>query len=260
MRKEMTMETIDWREAAIALKRDVSEHDGFLTIQRDSLRQRFGIGRLTQGISNDLRATLEEHGMFVIPHPYYAQGNTVRVYDIESEIGKIAWAVVAPHSASERPLVDAVDLYNRANSRKDRRSDDVPWLTALDVFLQLVIGRPPEGWEDLHDDRPPYQLIGSLAATLDLPDGVETSKETVAIAGAVCACRPHRLRWDGAPPALGRALGEAAEEQKQIFDRVLREAAVHLLGGRQIPSHNVELGRLGLRYRREAQGGIGWLR
>lgn len=252
--------TTNWNEVAAALKREVSEHDGFLTIQRDTLRQRFGIGRLTQGISNDLTATLDQYGMFVIPHPYYAEGNTLRVYDMESEIGKIAWAVVAPDRASERPLVDAVNLYNRANAGKDRRSDDVPWLTALDIFLQLVIGRPPEGWEDLHDDRAPYQLVGALAASLGLSEDVVASRETVGIAGAVCACRPHRLRWDAAPPALGTALAEAAQEQKQIFDRILHQAAVHLLGGGEVPPRNVELGRLGLRYRREAQGGIGWLR
>ena len=41
---------------------------------------------------------------------------------------------------------------------------------------------------------------------------------------------------------------------------VLREAAKHLLGGAEIPSRNVELGCLGLRYRQEAKGGIGWYR
>jgi hypothetical protein len=68
------------------------------------------------------------------------------------------------------------------------------------------------------------------------------------------------LRWEGAPAGLGDALTEAARKQKEIFDGVLHEAAKHLLGEAEIPSRNVELGRLGLRYRREAKGGIGWLR
>jgi len=89
---------------------------------------------------------------------------------------------------------------------------------------------------------------------------IVSAKETVGIAGAVCACRPHRLLWEGAPPRLGAALAEAAKKQKAIFDGVLREAAKHLLEGAEIPSRNVELGLLGLRYRREATGGIGWLR
>jgi len=76
----------------------------------------------------------------------------------------------------------------------------------------------------------------------------------------VCACRPHRLLWEDAPPGLGAALAEAAKKQKAIFDGVLREAAKHLLEGAEIPSRNVELGCLGLRYRHEAKGGIGWLR
>jgi hypothetical protein len=252
--------TIDWKEAAIGLNRDVSEHGGFLTMQRDTLRERFGIGRLTQRISQDLTTTLYEHGMIVFPHPYYMQGSSLRVYDVESEIGKIALAIADPQLATERALVDAVNLHTRANAGKDRRSVDVPWLSALDVFLQLVIGRPPEGWEDLEDGREPYQLVAALAASLDLPAEVADAHETVRIAGAVCACRPHGHRWEGAPPGLAVALAEAARKQKEIFEGVLQEAAKHLLGGAEIPSRNVELGRLGLRYRREAKGGIGWLR
>jgi hypothetical protein len=203
---------------------------------------------------------LRKHAMIVCPHPYDADGNTLRVYDIESEIGKIAWAVTDPQATSERALVDAVNLHARANAGKDRRSDDIPWLAALDVFLQVVIGKPPEGWEDLEDDRETYQLVAALADSLDLPTDVADARETARVAGAVCACRPHKLRWDGAPSGLAAALAEAARKQKEIFERVLQEAAKHLLGGAEIPSHNVELGRLGLRYRREAQGGIGWLR
>ena len=128
------------------------------------------------------------------------------------------------------------------------------------MFLQLVIGKPPEGWEDLDDDREPFQLVAALAASLDLPADVVDAKETVRIAGAVCACRPHRYRLEDAPPGLGAALAEATRKQKESFDGVLREAAKHLLEGAEIPSRNVELGRLGLRYRHEAKGGIGWLR
>ena len=153
-----------------------------------------------------------------------------------------------------------MELYARANAGKDRRSDDVPWLSALDVFLQLVIGKPPEGWEDLDDDREPFQLREALAASLGLPDDIVNAKETVRIAGAVCACRPHRYRLDDAPPGLGAALAEAARKQRECFDAVLLEAAKHLLEGAEIPSRNVELGRLGLRYRHEAKGGVGWLR
>ena len=79
---------IDWDEAAKKLKRDVGEHGGFLTMQRDELRERFGIGKLGVKISEDLWTTLYEAGMIVFPHPYDTCGNTVRVYADESDIGK----------------------------------------------------------------------------------------------------------------------------------------------------------------------------
>jgi hypothetical protein len=249
----------DWNEVAVVVKREARERGGFVTMQRDAFRERFGIGRFTEKNSGELQATLEEHGLIVSPHPYL-QGTTLRVYDIESDVGGIAHAVVDPQNVSERALVDTVNLHARANAGKDRRSDDVPWLSALDVYLQLVIGKPPEGWEDLEDEREPYQLVAALAASLEIPTDVVDSKEIVRVAGAVCACRPRGPRWEAAPRGLGVALAEAARKQKDIFDGVLREAAKHLLGGAEIPSRDVELGRLGLRYRREAQGGIGWLR
>jgi hypothetical protein len=252
--------TIDWDKAAAALKRDVVEHGGFLTIQKDSLRDRFEIGRLTERISGDLVYTLDQHGMIIVPHPYYKEWTSLRVYDVESEIGKIVLAVDNPQDVPERALIDVVELYRRANAGKDRRSDDVPWLSALDVFLQLVIGKPPEGWEDLDDDREPFELREALAASLGLPADIVHSKEIVRIAGAVCACRPHRYRLEGSPPGLGAALAEAGRKQKEGFDAVLLEAAKHLLEGAEIPSRPVEMGRLGLRYRHEAKGGVGWLR
>jgi hypothetical protein len=65
--------TIDWDKAKV-LKHDVVEHGGFLTLQRDSLRERFGIGRLTERIAQDLVETLDQFGMIMLPHPYYMVG------------------------------------------------------------------------------------------------------------------------------------------------------------------------------------------
>ena len=67
---------------------------------------------------------------------------------------------------------------------------------------------------------------------------------------------PARATVGKRAAGLGATLAEAARKQKDIFDGVLREAAKHLLGGAEIPSRKVDLGRLGLRYRREAQGDI----
>jgi SNF2 family DNA or RNA helicase len=55
--------TSDWNEAVVDLQRDVHEHGGFLTMQRDTLRERFAIGRLTEGISQELLTMLQEHGL-----------------------------------------------------------------------------------------------------------------------------------------------------------------------------------------------------
>jgi hypothetical protein len=239
---------MDWDDAARALKRDVREHGGFLTLQKDMLRERFDIGRLAEKISQDLVDTLEEHGLIVFPHPFEAHG-TLRIYDVETDIGKIALAVIDPHDVTERALVDAVSLQERADAGKRRRSVCVPWLSALDILLELVIGRWPEGWEELDDDREIYQLVASLATSLGLTTDLGDS-ETRQMAVAVSACRP-RVRWDGAPPTIAAILKEAARKQKYIFDGMLRDAAKHLLGGAEIPSRDVDLGCLGLRHSRE---------
>jgi hypothetical protein len=248
--------TIDWDEAAVALKRDVEKHGGFLTLQKEALRERFGIGRLAEKITEELVDTLDSHGMLVFPHPYNREGSSLRVYDVQSEIGKIALAVLDPHSVPETALVDAWSMNERATAGKQRRSVCVPWLSALEVFLQLVIGRTPEGWEHLDDSREPYQLVEALAASLKLPAEIVHATETIRLAGAVCACRPRGRRWESAPAKLGATLDEAAWKQKDIFDRVVRAAAEHMLGGAEIPSSDVDLGGLGLRYRRETQGGV----
>ena len=123
--------TIDWDEAAVGLKSDVDEHGGFLTMQKDTLRERFDIGRLTEGISQDLVNTLEEHGMIILPHPYNVGGPSYRVYDVESEIGKIARAVGYPQDVPETALVDAVNLYER-----DRRKASAIRLCSVAVGVR----------------------------------------------------------------------------------------------------------------------------
>jgi hypothetical protein len=248
--------TIDWNEAAFALRREVDKHGGFLTLQRDTLRERFGIGGFGKKNTEDLVDTLRSHAMLVSPHPYNMEGSSLRVYNVESEIGKIALAVLEPHSVSERALIDTVSLHERATAGQRRRSICVSWLSAFDLLLQLVIGRSPEGWEDLDDDREPFELVEALAESLELPVGIVHASDTVRLAGAVCACRPRGRRWDGAPSELGTTLADAAHKHKNIFESVIREAAKHLLGGDQIPPWEVDVGGLGLRYRREAQGEV----
>ena len=113
--------TIDWNKAAVALKHDVVEHGGFLTMQKEALKKRFGIGFLKVNNSEELRRTLEEHDMIVIPHPHEA-GTSLRVYDVEREIGKIALAVADPQSVPESALLDVVELY----AREGREGSAIP--------------------------------------------------------------------------------------------------------------------------------------
>jgi hypothetical protein len=240
--------TIVWETAAADLKRDVLAHGGFLTIRKDTLRERFEIGRLTEGIAQDLLKTFNESGLIVFPNPY--ESGPFRVYEVQSEIGKVALAVLNPESFPETALVDVVNLHDRATAAKHRRSVNVPWLLALDVFLQVVLARQPEGWEDL-DDREPFQLGEALAERLELPREMFHATETKRVAGAVWACRPRVSPWESVPPSLASILAEAARKQKFIFDGMLRDAAKHLLGRAEIPSCNVDLGCIGLRKRRE---------
>src|SRR5260370_40046249 len=98
--------TVDWNQAALGLKCDVGEHGGFLTIQKDSLRDRFGIGRLTKVTAQDLLTRLREHGMILFPDPYDMQGTSLRIYDVKSEIGTIAMAVAYPQGVPGTALAD----------------------------------------------------------------------------------------------------------------------------------------------------------
>ena len=130
--------TIDWNEAAKGLKRDVDAHGGFLTMQKDKFRDRFGISRLKRYNTEELLDVLSKHGMTVVPHPYYGEGASLRIYNIETEIGRIAQAVAHPQDVPETALIDAVNLIERVTAGKRRRSDCVPWLSALDIFLHYV--------------------------------------------------------------------------------------------------------------------------
>ncbi len=245
--------TIDWEETAKRLKQDVCAHGGFLTMQREKLRERFGLFKLAKNNTKDLLAILDKHRMIVLPHPYRVITTLLRVYDVESEIGKIAQAIAYPQEVPETALVDAARLYERAAAGKRWLSVRVPWLLAFDVYLQLVIGRPPAHWELLDDDCEHYQIVASLAASLKLRNDID-EKEAVRIAGAVWECRPRVRTWEDAPQSLLAILAEAARKQKYIFDGMLRDAAKHLLGAVEIPSHDVDLGCLGFRYRCETQG------
>jgi hypothetical protein len=235
---------------------------GFLTMRRDELRDAFGIGRLTEGQSQSVVEALNRQGVVSIPHPF-ASGPTLRLYDEQHPIGDIAWAIVRPDSIPDSPLRRAADAFTRQNAGRDLRSDDVPWPLAFDVFLQVVLGRDLDDWEELRDDRHPSELARTLATALGFQPGLADQPSTLRIAAATCSIRPRRRSWvasefvlEGDPTAAAQplleALATAHRRQKDEHERVLQQAARLLLGSGEIPNHPVELGLLGLRYRRES--------
>lgn len=234
---------------------------GFLTIRRDELRDHFGIGRLTEGQSQAITVALRKQEVIAIPHPF-SSGPTLRLYDGQHPIGDMVQAIVWPDEIPETPLRRASDAFSRQNAGRDLRSDDVPWPMAFDLFLQVALGRELDDWEELRDDRHPTELARAFAQALGFPPELADEPSTLRIAAAACAIRPRRRNWvaaefvpEGEPASSAQglldALGTALRRQKDEHERVLQQAARLLLGSTEIPHHPVELGLLGLRYRRE---------
>jgi hypothetical protein len=238
---------------------------GFLTLRREELREAFGIGRFTEQQSDSIVAAIVQLGLLVYPHPF-VPSPTVRLYDRKHSVGQIAESVLVPGEMPDTPLRNAAQAFAREHAGRDLRSDDVVWISAFDLLLQVVLGRPPEGWEDLNDDRHPSQLARELGHALGLAAGVTDLTSTLRIAAAVCALRPRRRRWTvgelASPTAPAAAtvafLGHVRAAHLALqteHEHLLREAALLLLGGETVPEVPVELGLLGLRFRREEADG-----
>lgn len=233
---------------------------GFLTLRKDELREAFGVGRLTESQADQIDDALEDAGVYVFPHPYVS-GATLRLYDHKHPIGELAVAVAEPENTTDAPLRRAADSFARERAGRDLRSEDVSWLEALEIFLQLVMGREPQGWEDLRDQRHGSMLARELAAALDLEPAVAESPTVIKLAAAVCCLRPKARGWNAADLATDPESSYAAElvtildardrRVREELDRALRAAARVLLDGKEIPGAQVELGTLGMRRRRE---------
>jgi hypothetical protein len=234
---------------------------GFLTMRRDGLRDAFGIGRFTEGQAEAVCEALGRLGVFVYPHPF-DNVSTLRLYDQKHPIAGIAEAVALPDAMPETALRNASEVFARERAGRDIRSDDAPWLVAFDILLQTVIGREPEGWEEMRDDRHPSQLARELGQALGFAQGVTDQIALLRLAAAVCAFRPRRRQWlaselsggaEGPSAVLPFIDGlEAANRRlRDEHERLLHQAARFLLRADEVPSVAVELGLLGLRYRRE---------
>jgi hypothetical protein len=236
---------------------------GFLTMRREELRDLFDIGKFTEAQAERAVEALHDVGIHVFPHPFDSY-TTLRLYDHRHPLGEIAHAVIDPNSSTDAPLRRAADTFARERAGKEIRSDDVPWLEAFQLYLLLVLGREPEGWEDLKDDRPSSLLARELAVALGFPEELSDGPSIVGIASAGVAIRPRTRRWrpeDFATSANGASnvgdfvgtLETRDRRVKEDYERVLHTAARLLLDGREVPTTQVELGLLGMRRRRQAE-------
>jgi len=252
----MTTNDYDATAARIALQIKAAEA-GFLTMRRDELRAAFGMGRITQGLSDQVAQALADHEVFIYPRPADG-GYTVRVYDRGHPLGKAAIAVVSPDETTDAPLRVLGSIHRRAVAGLELRSDDVPWLEAFDILLQLATGREPSGWEELRDDRHGAVLAQEVAQALGLEPGMVQDRWLINVATAVTHRRPRSRPLNagelaGSPSslvaaeALAKLLEEREAELREAHERSLRAAAVLVLGRDDIPTHRVELGLLGLR-------------
>jgi hypothetical protein len=225
------------------------------------LREAFGIGRLTEGQSEAVSEALGRVGVFAFPHPF-ASGPSLRLYDKKHPVASVAEAITQPDVVPETPLRRAAEAFARESAGRDLRSDDAPWLTVFDLFLQIVQGRDPDGWEEMRDDRHPSELAKELGIALGLERRVAELPSTIRLAAAVNSFRPRQRKWragdftapDEAESALHAFADDLASVNRHLrdeHDRLLRHAALLLVRAAEIPTGPVELGLLGLRYRRE---------
>jgi hypothetical protein len=130
------------------------------------------------------------------------------------------------------------------------------------MLLQLVLGREPDGWEDLRNDRHSLGLARELAASLNIDPNVVEHPALTRLASATCTFRPAGRRYraeelaldsDGAVYASTVVQAIEANEKKMFEQRnaLLRAAAKLVLRGAEPPNEQVEVGVLGLRRRRE---------
>ncbi len=243
----------DFSDAADRLKAEVAANGGFLTLEKRELRERFDIGKLGEVVTERLISCLEKRGLKANPRPN-ADCTLIRVYDLGTHIGSIARAVIEPDGYPETPLREATRLHRRAEHARKRESERVPWLTGFGIFLQFLSGRNPDDWERVDDDLTPQDVLVSLADSLQLPGRWAGDHQFRAIASNVSLLHPRFNCIQRLPEPLASTFDQARKSQAKYYDTLLREAALYLLEGDQIPSGDVDMGNHGLRFRREIQG------
>lgn len=234
---------------------------GFVTVSKEQLKQRFDIGRLTANLSASIEEALEAVELIAAPQPNEA-GLNLRVYDLRHPLGAAARSVTWPDTSTDAPLVELSDLVSRAQAGRELRSEDVPWLEALQMLFQLSLGREPAGWEDVRDDRHSSELARSLAGELGLDPLVLESSTFLRLASVVDCYQPAERPLQAADLVMDVELAfdpynllaviqetqqRMAIQQKQLLMTIARS----FLQGAEPPMKQVEVGLLGLRRRRE---------
>lgn len=264
MKKETTMRAPEDAAREIAIRVGKSER-GFVTMAREELRDAFEIQKLTENQSEIVTQALSALGLFAFPHPYFAK-RSLRIYDTKHRLGAIALAITAVDDTVDTPLRRAADTFAREENGKDLRSDDVPWIDAFWILLQLVTGRQPGGWTDLKDDRHSSMLARELAESLGLSDGVTDSASMLRIATAVCSVRLRSVAWSAADfiddptdatdgTGLAQALTKRDRVAREEHANVLVAAARLIRSHADIPTTRIELGRLGMWRQRDTTNG-----
>ncbi|GEM_PF-2007191 len=242
--------------AEVLARRVAASGTGFLTMRRDDLRATFGIGRISEGLAEQVFDALVQNGCLCYPHPF-AQEPIVRVYSLNHPVGAAAHAVVFTGESTEAPLRRLAALHERAEAARAMRSADIPWIEAFDILLQLVLGRSPVGWEDVTDDRHGSTLARDLGLALELPVEILTENCVKRLAICVQTVRPRNCAFvpeDLAPPSmlenatvLVEYLRDRCAQMERTHQEVLRASAQLVLNGRPVPMKHVEVGLLGLR-------------
>lgn len=234
---------------------------GFLTMRRDELRDAFQVGRISANLAEQIDEALASVGIMISPPPG-ERSHSLRLYEQAHLVGQVAHSVLDPDASTDAPLRKLAALERRARAGRDLRSDDVPWLEAFDLLLQVATGREPQGWEELRDDRHGSTLAAELAEALALSPKIVTAAWFLRLACAVCVGRPTKLVLTpdalvGNPEAVSNAEAFIALVERR--ERLLREthvqsihaAAQTVLGKSEVPVFQVELGVLNLRRRIE---------
>jgi hypothetical protein len=250
--------TFDDAASALAHRLRI-EGSGFLTLSKTELKNGFQIGVLTPNHAARIAEALESVEVFVWPHPSDT-GQSLRIYDLRHALGKAARAIACPDGVTDAPITGVSATIAREVAARDLRLADVPWLEAFGMLLELVLGREPDDWEDLKNDRHPVGLARELARALRIDVELLDHPVVLRLAGAASMFRPPDRLYreeelatdDGFAAHAGdvmKAIQSSKEGVTEHRNALLHAMAKLVLRGGEPPKVQVEIGALGLRRR-----------